>query len=499
MARVGIIGAGFSGLSAASYLAKSGNEVHVFEKNASAGGRARQLETPNGYLFDMGPSWYWMPDVFERFFSDFDQKISSFYELKLLDPSFNLVFGANENLLIPAGYKELHDLFEGIENGSGAQLDKFMNQARLKYEAAMEDLVYKPGLSLMELVNNKTFRGVWQSQLFTSFSRHVRNFFSHPWLIALMEFPILFLGAMPKDTPALYSLMNYAGLVLGNWYPKGGFGSVVDALMKIAASMGVTFHFDSPVEKIQLQNGCATHLVVKGNAIPFDGIIASADYAHVEEKLIPASYRNYDDRYWKRRTFAPSCLIFFVGLNKPIHRLQHHNLFFEEDLLQHAKDIYENPCWPSKPLFYVCNPSKSDNSVAPPGHENLFFLMPIAPGLPDGESEREKYFTLMLERLESFTGEINLLKNIDYKSSYCVSDFIADYHSYNGNAYGLANTLTQTSFLKPKIRNRKIKNLYYTGQLTVPGPGVPPALISGKIAAEQLTKYFKTLKHESVI
>ncbi len=498
MSKIAVIGAGFSGLSAAAYLSVEGHEVHVFEKNATAGGRARQLITKEGYVFDMGPSWYWMPGVFERFFADFGYAVSDGYDLKLLDPSFEVVFGKSETISIPSDYSELKKIFEQVEKGSGDKLEQFMNEARHKYETGMKDLVYMPGLSVREFADAKIIKEAFRLQIFSSFSKHVRKYFSNPKLISLMEFPVLFLGAMPQDTPALYSLMNYAGLKLGTWYPSGGFGKVIDFMKLICERQGTIFHFNAPVEKIIVDSKRVEAIVVNGAAINFDSVIASADYHHIEKDLLPPGDKNYREEYWKKKTFAPSCLIYYLGVSKKINSLQHHTLFFEEDLFQHSKEIYKSPGWPSKPLFYVCCPSKTDDTVAPEGHENLFLLMPIAPGLEDNEAIREKYFSLMILRLEKHAGE-KIEEYIDYRKSYCINDFVADYNAYKGNAYGLANTLRQTAFLKPSIRNKKIANLFYAGQLTVPGPGVPPSLISGKIAAGQLLKYLKNKKHEILV
>jgi len=498
MARIAVIGAGFSGLSAASYLTAVGHEVQVFEKNASAGGRARQLKTDNGYTFDMGPSWYWMPDIFERFFNDFGYSVSDFYDLKLLDPSFDIIFDNKEVMGIPESYPALRFLFESIEPGSSLQLDKFMEEAEYKYDIGMRAFSYMPGLSLAEFADIRSIHRALRLNLFSSFSSHVRKYFTHPKLIALMEFPILFLGAMPRDTPALYSLMNYAGLKLGTWYPLGGFGQVISSMQELAYRNGVEFFFNSPVEKILIKDNQATGIMVDGIHLPFDAVLATADYQYVERVLLPKSAANYRESYWQRKTFAPSCLIYFLGISKKINKLNHHTLFFDEDLTQHAKEIYKAPQWPTKPLFYVCCTSRSDNGVAPAGHENLFLLMPIAPALCDNENLRETYFEIMMKRIENYTGT-DIRPYIDYKKSYSVSDFIDDYHTYKGNAYGLANTLFQTAILKPKIKNKKIKNLFYAGQLTVPGPGVPPSLISGKIAATQLIKHLNIQKHEAVI
>ena len=494
---VAVIGAGVSGLSAACYLSAASYQVQVFEKNSTSGGRARQLKA-NGYTFDMGPSWYWMPDVFESFFNDFDYRATDFYTLTLLDPSFDVVFKSGESTAIPAALDQLYDLFERFEKGSAAKLKKYLEEARFKYQAGMEKMVLMPGLSLTEFIDRKVISGALRLQVFTSLSRHVRKYFSDPRLIALMEFPVLFLGAMPQQTPALYSLMNHAALVLGTWYPQGGFAKVTESMEQIARANGVEFHFNAPVQRILTEDNKVYGVQVNGAEYKCDAVIAAADYHHVESALLPENLRNYTEQYWNKKTFAPSCLIFYIGLSRNIESLQHHTLFFDEQLLQHSVEIYKDPKWPTKPLFYVCCPSKTDETVAPPGHENLFVLMPIAVGLEDSAMLREKYFNLLMDRLEKHLGQ-QLRPHIDYKSSYCVEDFVSDYNAFKGNAYGLANTLRQTAILKPKIRNRQLKNLFYSGQLTVPGPGVPPAIISGKLAAQQVQKLFKKSAYEVVV
>lgn len=490
---IAVIGSGFAGLSAAAYLAKAGYEVDVIEKNAVTGGRARQLTTDNGYLFDMGPSWYWMPEVFEKFFADFGYKPTDFYELLQLDPGFTVVFGKNDTLAVPAGFDELCQLFESVETGSAAQLKLFLAEAAYKYKTGMNKLVYKPGLSVMEFADWELAKGVFKLQVFTAFSKHVRKFFKNPKLIALMEFPVLFLGAMPQDTPALYSLMNYAGLQLGTWYPKGGFGKVIEAMQEVSKAQGVKFYTNTAVSAIEVDEESVSAIVAGDNRKAYNGVIAAADYHHVEAKLLAPKFRNYKEPYWDKRVMAPSSLIFYLGVTRKVDRLDHHTLFFDADLKQHAQEIYKEPQWPSKPLFYVCCPSKTDDSVAPPGHENLFILMPLAPGIKDDEALRAKYFDLIMDRLEDFTG-VPIRQHLDYKQSYCINDFVADYNSYKGNAYGLANTLMQTANFKPSISNRRVNNLFYAGQLTVPGPGVPPSIISGKVSAQQLINYINQNK-----
>ncbi|SHL95987.1 phytoene desaturase [Chryseobacterium carnipullorum] len=487
--KIAVIGSGFSGLSAASYLAKEGNEVHVFEKNSGVGGRARQFRTEEGYVFDMGPSWYWMPDIIEAFFEDFGKKSSDFYELIPLDPQFEMVF-SDGVMNIPDRYEEMRVLFESMEKGAGKKLDDFMKDAQIKYEIGMKEFVNKPCHSWLEFVSPKMAKNALKLDLLTNFSQFVRKYFSHPKLIMLMEFPVIFLGAAPKNIPALYSLMNYGGYKLGTWYPMGGFSKVTEAMMQIAAEQGAHFHFNSNVEKITVENDKANALVVNGEVLKFDFVIASSDYHHTESQLLPEQYRNYKPSYWEKKTFAPSCLIYYLGIKGKVPHLKHHTLFFENDLELHTHEIYEDKKWPTKPLFYACCPSKTDQGTAPENCENVFLLMPVAPGIEDSEGMREKYFNEMIARLEKHTGTSDLISKIEYKRSYCINDFQQDYNAYKGNAYGLANTLSQTAVLKPSIRNKKIKNLLYTGQLTVPGPGVPPSIISGKIAANEASKIY---------
>ncbi|WP_228437609.1 phytoene desaturase family protein [Chryseobacterium sp. 7] len=484
--KIAVIGSGFSGLSAAAYAAKSGNEVHVFEKHDQPGGRARQFKTEEGYVFDMGPSWYWMPDIIEGFFNDFDCKVSDFFTLVSLDPQFEMVF-SEEKVSVPENNDAIRELFETIEDGAGKQYDRFMESAKFKYEVGMKDFVTKPCYSWLEFASLKIAGSAFRLDLLSNFRKYVSGYFSDEKLKSLMEFPVIFLGASPQNIPALYSLMNYGGYVLGTKYPMGGFYQLVLAMKDVAQKQGVTFHFNHEVQKINTGNAEVVSLTVDGKEYEFDAVIASSDYHHTET-LIPKSLRNYNNAYWESKTFAPSCLIYYLGIKGKIPHLKHHTLFFENELDDHIDCIYQNKKWPSKPLFYVCCPSKTDPDVAPEDCENLFLLLPLAPGIHDEESVREKYLTEMLGRIEKHTGESNLASRIKYKKSYCVSDFISDYHAYQGNAYGLSNTLSQTAVLKPKIRNKKIRNLFYTGQLTVPGPGVPPSVISGKIVASEVNK-----------
>lgn len=483
-----VIGSGVAGLSAASYLAKAGFKVTILEKNSQTGGRARAFNT-SGFMFDMGPSWYWMPDVFEKFYNDFGKTTSDFYELKRLDPSYQVFWKDGEAIPIPADMAELENLFERFEPGSAPKLRAFLKEAAYKYEVGINDLVYKPSLRLTEFADLRLLKGLLKMDVLTSIKSHVRSFVSHPFLLELLEFPILFLGALPQNTPALYSLMNYADMSLGTWYPMGGMHKIIEAFEKIALAQGVKIEVNQEVVSIETTNNKAKRVITASGAFDADLVVGAADYQHIETKLLDKNEQSYSANYWDSRKMAPSCLLYYIGVNKRIPGLTHHNLFFDADFMKHAHQIYSDAQWPENPLFYVSAPSVTDASVAPDGYENLFLLIPVAPGLEDTETIKERYYHVIMDRLEHHT-KTKIRENVVYKQSYAFSNFVADYNAFKGNAYGLANTLSQTAILKPRIKSKKVSNLYFAGQLTVPGPGLPPSIISGKVVANLIKKEF---------
>jgi len=486
--KVIVIGAGFAGMAAAASLAQQGFRVQVLEKHDRPGGRARSFSA-QGFTFDMGPSWYWMPDVFEKYFRKFGKTTADYYELLRLDPSYTVIFGENDFMPVPAQMPAMHALFESLEPGSSKKLDAFLNQAAYKYEVGINQLVYKPGRSLTEFLDWHLLQDVFRMDVFQSMHQHVRKFFRNEKIIKLMEFPVLFLGALPQNTPALYSLMNYADIALGTWYPRGGMYKIVEGMASLAESVGVEFLYNQEVNWLETEGKNIQRVHTTEKIFAADVVVAGADYHHVEKALLPQAKQSYSDSYWNKRVMAPSSLIFYLGIDKKLENLQHHNLFFDEDFEPHAQEIYTTPRWPTNPLFYVSAPSKTDASVAPAGCENLFILIPVAPGLPDDESTRERYYDLVLNRLEKLTRQ-KIREHVIFKRSYAHQDFITDYHAFKGNAYGLANTLMQTAILKPGLKSKKLNNLYYTGQLTVPGPGVPPSLISGQVVAQEVAREF---------
>ena len=482
---ISIIGSGFSSLSAACYLAKQGYKVSVYEKNNDFGGRARQLKE-NGFTFDIGPSFYWMPDIFDRFFNDFNKKTSDYYELTKLNPAYSVYFDENNSIPIEDSLEKICNRFEKIETGSSIKLKKFILNARENYRVAVLDLIYKmPGESPLELVTIDTIKKV--KYFLTNIRREVRKDFKNHMLRAILEFPVLFLGAKPSDTPAFYNFMNYADFGLGTFQPKNGFYDVVQGMIKLAKSLGVSFYSNSNVTKVITEKNKVIGLEINEKIIKSDIVVSGADY-NFTEKLLPKNLRQYSDKYWDKRTLAPSALLFYIGFNKKLNNIEHHNLIFDTDFDQHAVEIYDDPKWPTNPLLYASFTSKTHKHTAPEGCENGVFLIPIAPNLDDNKETRKKYLDILIKKLEKVTKQ-NLKSNIIYLKSYCVNDFVDDYNSYKGNAYGLANTLLQTAFLRPKLRSKKVSNLYFCGQLTVPGPGVPPALVSGKLVSDLILKY----------
>ncbi len=480
-----VIGSGLAGMASAAYLAKEGHRVKVIEKNSTYGGRL-QTYKEKGFTFDLGPSWYWMPDLFESFFSDFNRKASDYYTLTRLDPGYRVYFEDKEFFDVPESYEKLKKNLEKIESGSSDALDKFLADGKIKYEIAVKKFIYKPSLSPFEYIRLDLIKHLGRLAIFKPISKHIREFFTDKRIIQMLEFPGLLLGAKPSKTPALYSLMNYADIKLGTWYPSGGIRSVATAVQSVAVEQGVEFVYGEPIKKIHKKDKSVFEVISKNRSYDADIVIANADYEHVETNLLDKKYRNYSETYWNKRTMSPSALLFYIGLNKKIN-IPHHCLFFDTNFNSHVRDIYDDPKWPENPLFYVSCTSKTDIDVAPTGSEALFILIPVAPDLTDEPALRDSYLEQVLDRIEQKTGE-SIRSNVVLTRSYAHKEFISDFNSFKGNAYGLANTLFQTAFLKPKIKNSRLSNLYYTGQLTVPGPGMPPALVSGKIVAKQVMK-----------
>ena len=487
--KVIVIGAGFSGLSAAAHLAADGFDVTIVEKHQQAGGRARTW-SQDGFTFDMGPSWYWMPDLFDRWFERFGHRPSDFYDLRRLDPSYRVYWPTSSgggHWDIPAGLGPLRELFERTERGAGASFDRFIEQTRYIYETAVGDYLLRPSLSFMEFFDVRLVSELFKLKMLTSMHRFAGRFFEDPRLVQLCEWPVLFLGASAKDTSAMYGLMSYADMALGTWYPMGGMHRIIEAMVTVAKSQGATLKLGHRVDQIVVEGGRAAGVVTPQGTFRADAVVAAADYHFVESMLLPTSARQFSERSWQRKTMSPSSLLFYLGVDRKLDGFDHHMLFFDEDLDRHMDAVYKRPRWPKAPLFYTCSPSRTDPSVAPEGCENLFILVPLAAGLKDAPDARDVIYRKVMGRIQRQTG-IDVDKHVVVKRSYAMDDFVADYGAFKGNAYGMANTLRQTGPLKPPLKSRRVDGLYFAGQLTVPGPGMPPSLVSGELAAQVVAR-----------
>lgn len=566
---VSIIGSGFSSLSAACYLAKEGYNVSVFEKNPTLGGRARKMtdDLGLGFTFDMGPSWYWMPEVFDNFFADFDKETADYWDLIPLDPGFRMVFDTENKkyLDLDKDLNKVFELFQSLEAQAGGEngaqkLKDLLIDGKFTYNNAINNYMLSSGRNLAEYLNLDFIGGVLKGGLLKSYGKKIKSQFKNKELQKLLEFPVLFLGAKPEKIPYLYSLMAYTMIEHGTYYPMGGISSIVDGMVKLGDSLGVKYYVNSEIKHTEIENGKIKKLIIFDHQrvankekianltestfelvpelngkklkkskkvisnsvntpatkndiisqnlsaicpesnitdhyeIKTDWVVNGGDYYHFEQNILEEKYRKYSQKHWDKQVLSPSALICYIGLDVKLDqsKILHHTLFFDSDFNTHAASIYESKDWPAqKPLFYLCTPSKTDPNVAKKGNENLFLLMPLAPDCIDTPEMRDKFIDQMIDRVDLFLGGKesgkSIKKHIIYRKSYCVDDFKSDYFAYKGNAYGLANTLLQTGPLKPSIINPKIKNLFNCGQLTVPGPGIPPCIFSGKIAARELT------------
>lgn len=484
--KVVVIGAGFGGLSVAALLAKDGHQVTVLEKNPTAGGRGR-VWVKDGFTFDLGPSWYTMPEVFDRFFKLFDKKTADYYKLKRLDPSYRIFFGRNDTLDISTELKKNIALFESMEAGGGKKLKDYLKQAEYQYTQAMSSFIYKDYPSLMSMLDLKLVAQINKLHLLEDMDSFTKRWFKNDRLRKILLYTLVFLGGAPKKTPALYALMSHIDFNLGIWYPMGGLGKVVTSLQQLAEEEGATFSFNQTVKSIEVNSGVATQVLTQNKKYDADIVVTNADYAHAETKLLEEKWQSYPKSYWDKRTVAPSAFLIYLGLNKKVKNLKHHSLFFHHDWVEHFNQIFEEPQWPDKPSYYVCCPSKTDPIMAPKGKENIFLLVPIAAGLKDTPSIREKYYRKIMDDFQTTLGQ-DIEDDIILKRIYSLKDFEKDYNAFKGTALGLTHTMFQTAYFRPHHRSKKVKNLYYTGQFTHPGIGVPITLISAQIVREIIKK-----------
>lgn len=484
MTRIVVIGAGFGGLAAAALLARDGFDVTVLERNGQPGGRA-MLHREGGFSFDMGPSWYLLPDVFERFFARFGSVPTEHYGLTRLDPAYRVFFGDGAPTDVSADLEGNLALFESIESGAAEALRGYLARAEYQYRVAMERFVYRDYRGVRDILDRELLLHGTRLRLFGRMDRLVARAFRDDRLRKLLTYNLVFLGCSPSRAPALYALMAHADFNLGVWYPEGGMNGVARGLYRLAQRQGAKFVFDSPVTAIRLSGRRATAVDSPSGSYPADVVLANADYHHVEQALLPAGARSYSARYWARRVVAPSACIVYLGLDRRVPALAHHNLLLQHGWDEHFRSIFDRPGWPARPALYVCRPSLTDPAVAPEGSENLFLMMPAAAGLRDDDDARERCRRLMMRALETTIGE-GIEDSIRVCRLFTQRDFTATFNAFRGTALGLAHTLRQTAFLRPSLQSRRVGNLFFAGQYTTPGIGVPMTLIAATIARDRI-------------
>jgi phytoene desaturase len=482
-----VIGSGFGGLSVAALLAKEGNKVKVIEKNEQAGGRASVYKI-KGFTFDMGPSWYLMPDVFQKFFGEFGKKPEDYLQLKRLDPAYRVFFSKEDIVDISSDLNKNKNLFEKMEKGGSQKLSEYLDKSEYQYNIAMNDFIYKDYKHFTDFLKPKLIVEGTKLHMFDKLDHYAKRYFLSDKIRKILEYTIVFLGGSPYDSPALYSLMSHVDFNLGVWFPiGGGIGQLVEAMVKIAEKYDVDFEFNNPVKKIIVKNGIVKGVETQKGDYDADIVIANADYPYVETNLLEKEYISYNEKYWDKKKIAPSAFLMYLGLNKKLKSLTHHNLYFASNWENHFDEIFHNPKWPYNPSYYISCTSKTDKTVAPKDCENVFILVPVAPDLNDTDEIRDKYSDKILKHLENLTGE-KIIDSIIYKKIFTHRDFSDRYNAYKGTALGLAHTLKQTAVFRPSHSSKKVKNLYYTGHYNHPGIGVPMVIISSQILAEEIKK-----------
>ncbi|MBD3408367.1 MAG: phytoene desaturase [Candidatus Lokiarchaeota archaeon] len=486
---VKVIGAGVGGLATAALLAKQGHNVTVLEKNKEPGGRARIWNT-DGFTFDMGPSWYLMPDVFEHYFDLFGRTVKDFYELVRLDPSYRFFFPNDEIIDISADLKENMELFDQLEEDGAKKFQRYLKQSQDKYEYLLDGLMYEDLSGLRSMLSPKLMAAGWKLSILSNMDKLIRKYFDDERVQKILQYTIVFLGGNPKNTPALYSMISHIDYNLGVWYPLGGMGKIVDGLVSLTEEFNGTIKYNTEVANLEILDNKVRQIFTNNGTIEADLVVVNADYPHVEINYLPDDFQTYDKGYWEKKTIAPSAYVMYVGLDKTIDTLTHHNVILDHDWVEHFEQIFEDPQWPEKPAYYLCCTSKSDDSVAPPGHENIFVTVPISPGIEDTPEIRESYFDKMIEHMEKVL-KTDIRDAIKVKRIFTLDDFSQDYNAYRGTAVGLTHSFWQSAFFRPSHKSKKVDNLYYVGQYTHPGIGVPMALISAEIVADLIKEEMK--------
>ncbi len=485
-----IIGAGAGGLALANILARAGLSVHVYEKNGTPGGRMDILKA-KGFTFDTGPSWYLMKDVFEQYFGLFNKKTSDYYELARLDPGYKVFYEDSQPICVGGDLGQTMQSFEQLEKGSSIKLQKYLDKGEANYRAALLYFLYNPFKQVSNLANKEiaralpSFAGIFTRSLHGYVSKH----FARLELQQILEYPSVFLGASPFNTPALYQLMSYLDFKEGVFYPKTkGMYAITESLCQLGKDLDVNYHYDADVSKILVNNGAAYGVVANGKTVAADLVISNADLHFTETKLLEQQHQSYSKRYWSKRKAGPSALLLYLGIKGSLPELEHHNLFFVKNWRANFDKIYKEKVWPKQASIYVSRTTATDPSTAPKGHENLFVLVPLPPGTTEADYNVDEYVDAYLAQLEEMSGIADLRQRIVFKEIRTPDHFGLEFNAWQNTALGMSHTLRQTAFLRPSVKSKKVANLYYVGAGAQPGIGVPLCLISAQLVYKHLVK-----------
>jgi phytoene desaturase len=489
MTKVVVIGAGMGGLATALRLRQLGFEVTVLEKQPIAGGRSSLIQEA-GFRVDTGPTILVMKETFSEMYrsigEDFEQRLS----LIRLDPNYRIYFHDGEQLDLYSNVERLTAEVERIAPGSAEGLQRFLQEGARKYSLGM-DFVDRNFDRLTELANPTAGLRLLQTSAHQNLYRQVARFFNgNDKLTKAFSFHSMFLGLSPFEALAMYSLITYADLALGMWYPRGGIYSIVEDLLALAEQRGVVVRTSAPVAQICVENGKATGVMLaSGERISADLVVSNADLPYTYTQLIdPHHRREYSDARLNRMQYACSGYLLYLGVDRTYDHLRHQALYFSDDYRSNLDAIFKTKTMPGDPSFHLNAPTVTDPSLAPAGHSLLYVLAPM-PNLEAGLDWRQAAPALrekLLDRLEEIV-DPDLRRHIVWERQYLPTDFQADYNATLGTAFGsLSQGFFQSAYFRPHNKSRDIANLYFVGQGTYPGIGMPMVMISSKLVAERI-------------
>ncbi|MEC5150047.1 phytoene desaturase family protein [Cryobacterium sp. GrIS_2_6] len=508
-----VIGGGIAGLASAALLARDGHLVTLLETNDTLGGRAGSW-TEQGFRFETGPSWYLMPGVFDHFFRLFGTSSAEQLELRRLDPGYRVFFEDDPDPIdIRAERADNVALFESLEPGAGAALDRYLDSAEDTYRMAVSRFLYTSFQSFRPLLVRDVLTRLPRLArlLLQPLDKFVAGYVRDPRLRQVLGYPAVFLGSSPDQTPSMYHLMSHLDLADGVLYPQGGFTRLIDSIAELARAEGVEVITGARVTGITTTPGTRAGVSKRLRAsvtgvsyvdragttvrLAADRVVSAADLHHTETELLPEPLQSYPESWWQRRVSGPGAVLVLLGVSGQLPKLQHHTLLFTRDWGENFGRIFgKTPSIASPASFYVCMPSATDPGVAPDGSSNLFLLVPIPadPGLGHGGIDGagspaiEAIADDAIGQLADWAGIPDLADRIVVRRTIGPGDFADDLNSWRGGALGPAHTLKQSAFFRGSNASAKIDGLYYAGGTTIPGIGLPMCLISAEILLKRM-------------